>query len=365
MILVGGEGTRLRPLTLDTPKPLMPVANRPFLGHVLAHLAEHRVDEAILTTGYRAEAFDGFPDAETYGVKLTVVREDQPLGTAGAVKHVEDMIDSTFFVLNGDILTDLDLGALLAHHREKEAVGTLALTPVDDPTAYGLVPLDAEGRIERFLEKPRHDEVVTNLVNAGTYVLEPAVLKRIPAGENQSFERDLFPELLYDMAPMFGYRSSAYWLDLGTPPKYLRANQDVLSGKVGVAPPGRQTPAGAWVDEGTRIDPSVRVRGPAAVGANCRIDLGAAIYPSSCFGAGCHLAEGVVVESSVVHDDVEIAEGAHVEGSIVGRGVTIGARTRLSDAVVGPGVRIGADNELRAGMRVFPGLDIPDGTVRF
>lgn len=362
VLLVGGEGTRLRPLTLDHPKPLIPVANRPFLAHVLSHLGRHGVEEVILTTGYLAEAFEGFsPD----GVRLTVVHEDRALDTAGAVKNAEEHIDSTFLVLNGDVLTDIDISALLAAHREKRAIGTIALTPVEDPTAYGLVPLDADGRIERFVEKPRHDEIVTNLVNAGIYVLEPDVLKRIPAGQPYSFERDLFPDLLVDLTPMYGFRSNAYWLDVGTPRKYLTGNRDVLGGKVGERPPGRETPSGAWVDEGTRIDPSARIRGPVAIGSGCRIDLGAIVYPGSCLGDGCHIGEGSVVEESVLHDDVVLEPGAVVERSVLGRGVNIGHATRVVDAVVGRGVSVGAANELRAGIRIWPGLDIPDGTVRF
>jgi mannose-1-phosphate guanylyltransferase len=365
IILVGGEGTRLRPLTLDTPKPLMPVANRPFLSHVLANLARHGVQEAILTTGYRAEAFDAFPLEERHDVKLTVVQEASPLDTAGAVKNVESLIDSTFVVLNGDILTDLDLSALVAFHREHRAAGTLTLTPVQDPSAYGLVPLQPDGRIERFVEKPRADEIVTNLVNAGTYVLEADLLKRIPAGQPYSFERELFPDLLSDLAPMYGYRSNAYWLDLGTPPKYLHANMDVLEGKAGERPPGRTTPSGAWVGEGSRIDPSVRVRGPVAMGESCRVDLAAVIYPRTCLGARCHIGEAATIEGSVLHDDVEIEPGATVEGSILGRGVKVGSRTRIVDAVVGAGVDVGADNELRAGVRIWPGIEIPDHTITF
>lgn len=365
VILVGGEGTRLRPLTLRTPKPLMPVANRPFLSHVLANLGRHGVDEAILTTGYLAEAFDDYPDAERYGVKLTVVKERTPLGTAGAVKNVESLVDDVFFVLNGDILTDLDLSALLAFHRQRSAVGTLTLTPVEDPTAYGLVPVDPDGRIQRFVEKPRADEIVTDLINAGTYVLEPDVLKRIPAGVPYSFERDLFPDLLSDLAPMYGFTSHDYWLDLGTPEKYLRANHDVLEGKVGERPPGRQTPSGAWVDEGARVDPAVRMRGPVAVGAGARIELGAVVYPRTTLGPGCHVGEGCVVEDSVFHPDVILEPGVVVQRSVVGAGVTVGTRTRIVDAVLGPDVQVGADNELRGGIRIWPGLNVPDATIRF
>jgi mannose-1-phosphate guanylyltransferase len=365
VMLVGGEGTRLRPLTLDTPKPLMPLGNRPFLSHVTAHLARHGIDEAILTVGYLAEAFEGFPAEHTHGVKVTVVREDVLLDTGGAVKNVEHLLDDTFLVLNGDDLTDLDLTAMIAFHREKSSVATLFVAQVEDPTPYGLVPLSADGRIEQFIEKPRHDEIVTNLVNAGTYVLEPEALYDVPPSERVSIERVVFPGLLAKHAPMYGFQSNAYWTTIGTPAQYLRANRDVLEGKIGEPPPGRPTPSGAWVGEGARIDPSVRTRGPAAIGSRCRVDLGATIYPQTCLGSDCRIGERAVLEECVLHDEVTIGPGATVERSIIGRGVDVGARSRVVDAVIGRDAKIGADNELRAGIRIWPGLDIPDGSIRF
>lgn len=366
VILVGGEGTRLRPLTFDTPKPLIPVANRPFLEHVLARLSRHGVTEAILTTGYLAEAFEAFPDALTHGVKLTIVREERPLGTCGAVRNVAELLDDTFFVLNGDILTDVDLSEMLRVHRERNAVGTLALSRVRDPSAYGLVPIDGEGRIEQFIEKPRADESLkTDLINAGTYILEPDALAGVPAGETWSFERQLFPGLLSDGAPLFGFPSQAYWLDLGTPQKYLRANVDVLEGKVGEPPPGERSAAGVWTDTGADIDPTVRLRGPAAIGPDCRVAEGAVIYPLTCIGPDCEIGAGAVIEESVLHEGVVVDPKAVVERSVLAGGVYIGAGSRVADAIIGPGVRVGAENELRSGIRLWPGLEIPDGSIRF
>ncbi len=365
VILVGGEGTRLRPLTLDTPKPLVPVGNRPFLEHVLASLSRHGVQEAILTTGYRAEAFDTYPPERTYGVQLTVVREEDPLGTAGAVKNIEHMLTSTFLVLNGDILTNLDLTALVNHHRRKESVATLTLTSVRDPSAYGLVPIDDDGKIQRFIEKPRADEVVTDLINAGTYVLEPEVLQRVPAGENHSVERGLFPRLLAEGAPLYGFQAPAYWLDLGTPEKYLRANRDVLEGRVGEEPPGTRASSGAWVAKTCEVDPWVQIRGPVAIAGGTTIAEGAVIHPLTCIGRDCRIAGGAVIEESVIQEGVEVERGAVIERSIVCTGAKVGAGCRIEDAVVGAGVRLGADNELRAGIRLWPNLEIPPGKVRF
>ncbi len=265
-MLVGGFGTRLRPLTLHVRKELMPVANRPFLEHVLAHLAKHGVEEAILTTGYMAEAYEAFPRELTHGVRLTVVKEEQPLDTCGAVKNVEHMLDGTFFVLNGDIFTDLDISSLITYHRERETLGTLTLTPVDDPSAYGLVPIDDDGRIERFIEKPQPSEIVTNLINAGTYVLEPEILNYVPTGQPFSFERTkeggLFPLLLAEGEALYGFVSEDYWLDIGTPQKYLQANRDALGRLVGMEPPGVQSGDNIWVGRGVTIDPDGEDRRP-------------------------------------------------------------------------------------------------------
>ncbi len=363
-MLVGGFGTRLRPLTLQTKKELMPVANRAFLEHVLANLAKHGVDEAILTTGYLAEAFEDFPSDAAHGVKLTIVREDEPLDTCGAVKNVEHLLDGTFLVLNGDIFTNLDISKLVSYHRERDALGTLTLTPVDDPSAYGLVPIDDDGRIQRFIEKPRPDEIVTNLINAGTYVLEPHILDFVPAGEAYSFERvregGLFPLMLAEGEPLYGYISHDYWLDIGTPEKYLKANRDALAGLVGVDPPGVASDNRVWIGRGAEVDPAAQIAGPCVIGDDACIERGAVVGPLVAVGRGSRVASGALVEGSVLHEDVVIADGAHLRGSICGNGSHIGAATKCTDVVVGPGVKIGADNELRAGLRLWPGVDIPD-----
>jgi len=364
VMLVGGFGTRLRPLTLHTKKELMPVANRPFLEHVLANLAKHGVDEAILTTGYLAEAFEDFPEDGTHGVKLTIVREEEPLDTCGAVKNVEDHLDGTFLVLNGDIFTSLDISALVAYHKERDALGTLTLTPVDDPSAYGLVPIDEDGRIQRFIEKPRPDEIVTNLINAGTYVLEPHVLDFVPGGEPYSFERiregGLFPLLLAEGESLYGYVSKEYWLDIGTPEKYLKANRDALAGLVGIDAPGVPTENRVFVGRGAEIDPSAQIVGPCAIGDDACVERGAVVGPLTSVGNGCRIGESSVVEGSVLHDGVDIGDHVRLQSTICGSGARIGAATRCVRVVIGSGVKVGADNELRDGLRLWPGLEVPD-----
>ncbi len=375
-MLVGGLGTRLRPLTLDTRKELMPVAGRPFLEHVLANLAKHGVEEAILTTGYLADAFESFPAERTHGVKLTIVREEEPLDTCGAVKNVEHMLDGTFLVCNGDILTGLDISSLVGYHRERDTLGTLTLKPVDDPSAYGLVPVDDDGRIERFIEKPKTaEEVVTDLINAGTYVLEPDALNYVPGGEPFSFEGGvrsggridvgLFPLLLAEGEALYGYVSHDYWLDTGTPEKYLQANRDVLRGEVGLDPAGLHEPGRVWIGRGAEVDPSAKLVGPCAIGAGCTVERGATVGPLASLGSRCRVRARAVVKGSVLHDDVEVGEESKVSDSVLGNQVRLGSACVADDAVVGAGVRVGASNELRSGIRLWPGLDVPDRGITF
>jgi mannose-1-phosphate guanylyltransferase len=375
-MLVGGFGTRLRPLTLDVKKELMPVANRPFLEHVLAHLAKHGVDEAILTTGYLAEAFQSYPAEQAHGVKLTIVKEEEPLDSCGAVKNVEHLIDGAFLVCNGDILTSLDITALVAYHRERETLGTLALKAVDDPSAYGLVPIDDDGRIERFVEKPRSNtDIVTNLINAGTYVLEPEALNYVPGGEPFSFEGGvrsggrvdvgLFPLLLAEGEALYGFVSNDYWLDIGSPAKYLQANHDVLDGLAGLGPPGAERDHGVWIGRSTEIDPTANIVSPVSIGENVKIGRGAVVGPRTSIGDAVEIGEQTTVSGSVLHEGVRVENAVVVRGSTLGPRTTIGHGSELTGAVVGARVTVGADNELRDGIRLWPGLDTGDRGITF
>ena len=376
VMLVGGFGTRLRPLTLDVKKELMPVANRPLLEHVLAHLAKHGVDEAILTTGYLAEAFEAYPVEQAHGVKLTIVKEDEPLDSCGAVKNVEHLIDGTFLVCNGDILTSLDISALVAYHRERETLGTLALKAVDDPSLYGLVPIDDDGRIERFVEKPKSgDEIWTNLINAGTYVLEPEALNYVPIGEPFSFEGGvrsggrvdvgLFPLLLAEGEALYGFVSNEYWLDIGSPAKYVQANHDVLDGLVGLGAQGAERDRGVWIGRGCEIDPSANIVGPVAIGENVTIGRGAVVGPRTSIGDDAQVGDEATVSGSVLHDGVRIENAVVVRDSTIGAGTSIGHGTEVTGAVLGARVTVGADNELRDGVRLWPGLDTGDRGITF
>ncbi|MFH1149519.1 MAG: NDP-sugar synthase [Actinomycetota bacterium] len=367
-MLVGGFGTRLRPLTITTPKPMLPLVNTPFLEIELMHLKEHGVDEVVLSTGYLPAVFDEyFGDGSALGMRIVHVTEDRPLGTCGAIKNVERHLgDGPVIVCNGDILTDLDIGALVEYHRIKGATVTITLTPVEDPTAYGLVPLDDEGRIEEFLEKPTWDQVVTNLINAGTYVMDPAVLEQVPRDTEYSFERQLFPDLLAQGAPMYGFPSDAYWLDLGTPQKYLSAHHDILAGHIKVPLKGIAVAEGVIAGEGCDIDGSALLRGPSLLGDRVAIGPGARVGTSTCLGNGVTLRAGARVEGSVVLDGVDIGENAVVEGSIVGKNTTLGPGVRVADgSVLGDNIRAGGDNEFLKGIRVWPSTDIEAGKIKF
>jgi mannose-1-phosphate guanylyltransferase len=367
-MLVGGFGTRLRPLTLTTPKPMLPLVNTPFLEIELLHLKEYGVDEVILSTGYLPAVFDEyFGDGSRLGMKLIHVTEDEPLGTCGAIKNVAEHLGTDpVIVCNGDILTDLDINALVTYHREKGAAVTITLTPVEDPTAYGLVPLDEDGRIKEFLEKPSWDQVVTNLINAGTYVLDPRVLEQVPPGENYSFERQLFPDLLEQGEPLYGFPSECYWLDLGTPEKYLSAHHDILDGEIDVPLKGTDRGHRVFIGGGVEIDESAHVYGPVLVGEGVEIGPGARVGGQTCLGNGVKVGAEAHIDGSVILDEAQIGQGCTIEHSIVGKGAVLGRDVRVADgSVLGDNIRAGGENEFRNGIRIWPSAVIEEETIKF
>ena len=318
IVLVGGFGTRLRPLTSDLPKQMLPVVDRPMIEHVVGHLAANGVDEVVLSLGFLPDAFrEAYPDGACAGVPLHYAVEPEPLDTAGAIRFAaEDAgIDDTFLVLNGDVLTDLPFGELAEAHRATGAEGTISLTPVDDPSRYGVVPTDGSGRVLGFVEKPAPGEAPCNWINAGTYVLQPSVLDRIQPGRRVSVEREVFPAMAADGA-LFGYQSTAYWVDTGTPETYLGVQLDLLDGEWG--------PAAEGVDSLAVI----------AAGADVR---------RSVIGPGAVVAEGARVCDAVVMAEATIAEGARVEGSLVGSGARVGVEASVLDlTVLGHGAAVAA-----------------------
>jgi mannose-1-phosphate guanylyltransferase len=318
LILAGGLGTRLRPLTLTRPKHLLPIANRPHIEHLLGLLDDSGVREAVLMTSYLADAFSDTVDhARDRGFTMHVTHEEEPLGTAGAIKNAEDFArDGTCLVFNGDVLTDVDLNELVSFHRTREAEATILLTPVDDPSRFGIVPTDEDGRVQTFIEKPPPGEATTNLINAGVYVFEPSVLDRIPAGEVWSTEHQLFPGLVAEGAALFATALEGYWRDIGTAESLLEGNLDALNGSF-------------------RTDAVTQV-GQALVDATAGV-AGSARVETSCIGAKAEIEADAVIERSVLLSGVKVGRGARVEGSILGADVIVAAGATALGVTLGDG----------------------------
>jgi mannose-1-phosphate guanylyltransferase len=363
VILVGGEGTRLRPLTSTVPKPVVPLVNRPFISYMLEWLREHGVDDVIMSCGFLATSVRNvLGDGSQFGIKLRFVEEPEPRGTAGALKFAESLLDERFLMLNGDVLTDMDLTAQLEQHERTGARATLALVPVDDPTAYGLVPLAEDNAVRAFVEKPSPDQITTNLISAGAYVLERDILELVPPDRNVSIEREVWPRLVGN--GIYGFPSDAYWLDIGTPERYLQATFDILAGNV-------RTPVAEQLGSGfLSVSPDADVAGhvapPALIARGCRVDRGAHVGSLAVLGDDVSVGAGAVVERAVVLAGTEIGPHCVVRDSIIGAGGRIGAHSQVTaGAVLGEGVTLGEDNVVTAGMRLGPGVTIPAAAIRF
>jgi mannose-1-phosphate guanylyltransferase len=348
VVLVGGEGTRLRPLTLSAPKQMLPIVGVPMIERVLGHLALHGIDEAVLSLGYLPDAFsEAYPEGRAAGVRLTYAVEPEPLDTAGAVRFAATFagIDETFVVVNGDVLTDLDLTALVAFHRERGAEGTIHLHPVADPSAFGVVPTDSDGRVTAFVEKPPRDEAPTNDINAGTYVLEPSVLTRIASGGRVSIERETFPAMVRD-GGLYARADDRYWIDTGTPTAFLQANFDYVEGRRGpvIAPGLADRGDGVYVEDGTDLQGDVVAH--SVVFAACTVEPMARVE-RCVLGRGSVISAGAVLTDSVLMDDCHVAADAAVAGSIMGPRSIVGERADVrpvsvlgADAVVSSGTMV-------------------------
>jgi mannose-1-phosphate guanylyltransferase len=341
LVLAGGEGSRLRPLTLTTPKPVLPLAGRPFLTFMLDWLHGHEVDEAILSLGFLADAVHEVLGDIQSGMRLRYVHEDQPLGTAGPVRLAADegMLADRFLVLNGDVLTDMDLTAEIAQHERTGAAGTLALIEVEDVASYGVVPTKESGEVLEFREKSP-GPAPTNRINAGAYVLERSVVDLIPAGRAVSFEREVFPQMVGN--GLYGWAADGYWIDIGTPERYLEATWDLLAGRVPSTLPARDE-TGSLVYE------------------NCLL-AGAHVGPQSVLGRHCSVGTDARVERSVLFERVHVGADASVIESVLAEGVRVGARARVGpDAMVGANAVIEADAVVGLGARVEPGATVSAG----
>ncbi len=367
VILVGGLGTRLRPLTCNTPKPMIPLVNRPFIEHMLLRLRDQGIDEVILAVQYLANQFEAaLGDGSRLGIKLHIIPEPEPRGTAGAVKNVEHLLGETCFVFNGDLLTDLDLNAMLEFHREKGSKATISLTPVEDPTQFGLVEMENDYKIQRFLEKPRPEDVTTNLINAGTYILEPDIFRYVPPNEFYMFERGLFPVLLQTGDPLYGFASRSYWSDIGTPQTYLEVSHDILIGRVDCDIPGQEIESRVWVENGADIHESAQIIGPVVFGPEVRVGRGTRIIGPVVLGKGCQIGTDVIIENSVLWENNTIEEGASLRSCVIGRGNTIGTKTFITGGtIISDDCNIGRDNKLDHRVKIWPGTKIQDQGISF
>ena len=328
LILAGGKGTRLRPLTVYTPKPIVPICNRPFLLYQIDTLRRAGITDITLSLSYQPQKIEQqLGDGSDYGVNLKYTVEPQPMGTAGAYKFAEELIREPTVVFNGDILTDLDLKAVIREHKERNAMATIVLTPVEDPSAYGVVESEKDGQVRRFLEKPKSDETTCKNINAGTYILEPGVLDLIPPGENHSFEYGLFPKLLERKEAFYAHvPQRTYWMDIGTPLRYLQAHHDLLANRVTRIHIKERR---AEFDAATMAE----IDELSMIGSDCTVKPGAQII-NSVLGPGCYLEERARVENSVVWSHTRIGTGAEVKNAIVGRGCHIGRSAQVAPGTV-------------------------------
>jgi mannose-1-phosphate guanylyltransferase/phosphomannomutase len=365
VIMAGGEGTRLRPLTSNQPKPMLPMANRPMMEHVIRLLRQHGFTDIVVTVAFMANAIRAyFGDGSELGVRMVYATEESPLGTAGSVLNARDELDERFLVISGDVLTDFDLSAIVAFHEAKGALATIALQSVENPVEFGIVITDANGAVERFLEKPTWGQVFSDTINTGIYVLEPEIFEFIPEHQVVDFSGDVFPAALEGGRPIFGFVADGYWEDVGTTEAYLKAHRDIMDERVSVEIDGFELRPGVWLGKGSTIDPSAKVSGPAIIGDNCSVGPSVVLGPYTTLGANVRIADGAELEHATVNDNCYLGAGVRVEGAIVGRSCDLrrGARCEPG-SVLGESCLIGVHAEVRAGVRVYPFKTVEAGAV--
>ncbi len=366
VVMAGGEGTRLRPMTANQPKPMLPVVNRPIMEHVLRLLRKHGLTETVVTVQFLASMVRNyFGDGEDFGMNLQYATEETPLGTAGSVKNAEDALrDEPFLVISGDALTDIDLSDLIAFHKNNNALVTVALARVPDPLEFGIVIVDDNGKIQRFLEKPTWGQVFSDTVNTGIYVMEPEVLDHVAAGQVVDWSADVFPKLLESGAPLYGWIADGYWEDVGSLESYVKAQADVLTGKVDVEIAGFEVSPGIWVAEGAEVDPDAVLTGPLCVGDYAKIEAGAQLREFTVVGSNVIVKEGAFLHRAIVHNNVYIGRGATLRGCVVGKNTDVMSQSRIEEgAIVGDECVIEPDSYVSAGVKVYPFKTIEAGAV--
>ncbi|MEZ5234791.1 MAG: sugar phosphate nucleotidyltransferase [Acidimicrobiales bacterium] len=365
VIMAGGEGSRLRPLTSNLPKPMMPLVNRPMMEHVVHLLARHGFDEIVVTVAYLASSIRNyFGDGSEFGVRMVYATEESPLGTAGSVRNAMAELQERFLVISGDVLTDIDLSAIWATHVQKGALATIGLTPVENPLEFGIVIAREDGTIERFLEKPSWGQVFSDTINTGIFVLEPEIFDFIEAGRPVDFSSEVFPKLLEEERPLYGAVARGYWEDVGTLGAYVTAHKDILDGKVAVDIPGFRLADGVWLGEGSEIDPTAVIEGPALIGQNCRIGPGVRVGEYAVLGANVRVRQNADLERVVIHDNAYIGESTRLRGTVVGRACDLRKGVRCEDgSVLGDECFVAEEAFIGADVKIYPFKTVESGAV--
>lgn len=366
VVMAGGEGTRLRPMTANQPKPLLPLVNRPIMEHVLRLLKKHGFSETVVTVQFLAALIRNyFGDGEELGMSLSYATEEIPLGTAGSVKNAEEALrDGRFLVISGDALTDIDLTDMVRFHERNGALVTIGLKRVPNPLEFGIIIVDDEGRVQRFLEKPTWGQVFSDTVNTGIYVMEPEVLDHVAAGEPVDWSGDVFPKLLAEGAPLFGYVADCYWEDVGTHENYLKAQADMLSGQVGIDIEGFEMSPGVWVAEGAEVDSEAVLKGPLYIGDYAKVEAGVELREFTVLGSNVVVKEGAFLHRAIVHDNVFVAPSTNLRGCVIGKNTDIMAGARVEEgAIVGDECVIEAEAYVSSGVKVYPFKTIEAGAV--
>jgi mannose-1-phosphate guanylyltransferase/phosphomannomutase len=363
VVMAGGEGTRLRPLTSNQPKPMVPIVGKPCMEHILELLRNYGFTDVIVTVAFLPQAIRGyFGSGDALGIDVSYSVEESPLGTAGSVRLAADQLDEPFIVISGDALCDLDLAKLVEFHHEKGAAVTIGLKSVDNPLEFGIVVTDEDGRIERFLEKPSWGQVFSDTINTGIYVVDPEVMRHVPTDRPYDFAKELFPLLLEMGRPLYGYVMDGYWQDIGNLDQYRQANYDALDGRVALSVPGIQLRGNIWIGEGVELDDLDQIEGPAFIGNNCRIAPEATIGSHTVLGSNSTLRDGARVERSVVDGGTHIGRSVIVEGAIIGRSCDLRAHARLHEGVaIGDEVTIGSESVIYPNVRIYPFKEVESG----
>ncbi|MGD8190066.1 sugar phosphate nucleotidyltransferase [Brevibacillus ginsengisoli] len=365
VIMAGGKGTRLLPMTSKTPKPMVPLLNRPCMEYIIDLLKKHGITDIAVTVQYLPEVMKSyFGDGSSFGVSMTYFEETVPLGTAGSIKNCEEFLDDRFIVISGDALTDINLTEAIDYHLEKEALATLVLTHVENPLEFGMVMTDDDGRIVRFLEKPTWSEVFTDTVNTGIYILEPRVLAYIPKDQEFDFSKDLFPQLLAQNNPLYGMASNGYWSDIGSMEIYRQAQFDMLDGHVNVSIKAQEIAPRIYLEPGVRIDSSVRIEGPAYIGEKSYLQVGSSVGAYSVVGSNALISSGAKLTQTILWENVYVAKQTEVTGATICRNSSIYESASVRDgAVIGDHCRIGAKSVINPNVKIWPHKEVEEGAT--